>query len=146
MQESMASTSCALSAASRRSMRGPGMGASLPLQEALDLAPLDGVRHHQAVALRIALEHAGGRRAARRDRAEEPEQRGAAHVGADRLRRLPGDERKAEERERVQQPPLDRGEDLLLAAGAREVVLVRVALVLARAREGERLLAVEVVR
>ena len=36
-------------------------------------------------------------------------------------------------------------DDLLLAARAREVVLARVAVVLARARERERLLAVEVV-
>src|SRR4051794_7221153 len=146
MQASIASTSCALRAASRRSMSSTGMGASLSLQEALDLASLDGVRHDQAVALRIALEHARGRRAARGDRAEEAEQGGAAHVRADRLRRLPGDERQAEERERVEQPALDGGEDLLLAASAREVVLARVALVLARAREGEGLLAAEVVR
>src|SRR3954453_18082282 len=146
MQASMASTSCALTAAFRRSMRPPGMGASLSLQEALDLASLDGVRHDQAVALGIALEHARGRRAARGDRAEEAEQGGAAHVRADRLRRLPGDQRQAQERERVEQPASDRGEDLLLPARAREGVLARIALVLARARGGQRLLAVEMFR
>src|SRR4051794_15071538 len=114
MSATMASTSCALTAAFRRSMTGTGIGASLSLQEALHLAPLDGVRDHQAVALGIALEHAGGRRATRGDRAEEAEQRGAAHVGADRLGRLPGDQRQAEERERVDQPALDGAEDLLL--------------------------------
>src|SRR3954454_9425753 len=146
MQASMASTSCALRAASRRSMTGTGMGASLSLQEALDLASLDGVGDDQAVALRVALEHARGRRTARGDRAEEAEQRGPAHVRADRLRRLPGDERQAEERERVQQPALDGGEDLLLAARPREVVLCRAVFVLARALEGEPLLAAEVIR
>ena len=83
--------------------------------------------------------------AARRDRAEQAEQRRAGHVGADRLRRLPGDRGQADERLRADQPALDRGEDLLLAPRAREVVLGRVALVLAGPREGERLLAVEVV-
>ena len=43
-------------------------------------------------------------------------------------------------------PRLHRGDDLLLAARAREVVLARVAVVRARARERERLLAVDVRR
>jgi len=85
------------------------------------------------------------RRAADRQRREQPEQRRAAHVGADRLRRLPRDEREAEEGPGRDELALDRGEDLLLAQRAVEVGLARAAAVLAHARDCERLLAVEVV-
>ena len=76
---------------------------------------------------------------------EEAEQRRAAHVGAHRLRRVPGDPRQAHERRRARAagPSSRRGSSA--GARAREVVLGRVAVVLARARERERLSAVEVV-
>ena len=75
--------------------------------------------------------------------ADEAEQGRAGHVGADRLRRGPGDPGQADEGLDRGDLVLDRAEDLLLAARAGEVVLLRVALVLAGAGERERLLAVD---
>ena len=56
-----------------------------------------------------------------------PSSDGAAHVGLDRLRRLPGDPRQPEERGGGEQPRLDGREHVLLALGPVEVVLLRVA-------------------
>src|SRR5215210_58705 len=97
--------SCAFNARFSRSTTSTDMPGSLALQEPPHLASLDRVGHAQPVALRLALEHARGGRAAARDRAEEPEQVGPGHVRADRLWRLPRDEREAQERDGVQQPP-----------------------------------------
>ena len=55
------------------------------------------------------------------------------------------DPRPARERERAEEPALDRLEELLLAAGAGEVRLLGRAAVLADPHDVERLLAVEVV-
>ena len=93
-------------------------------------------------ACRARASRACRRAPARRRRASE---RRAAHVGAERLRR------RARRSTAARTKPAgdsDRGshraDDPLLAARAGQVVLVRVAGVLARARERERLLAVEV--
>ena len=112
----------------------------LSLQKAPHPRALDALGHLAG----DRAEHLGLRRAGERQRPEEAEQGRAAHVRAQRLRRRPGDEREAHERERRQQAALHRADDLLLAARSREVVLALVAGVLAGARERERLLAVDV--
>src|SRR3954447_2177879 len=120
----------------------------LAVQEPRDLAALLIVADHQAGAAAGGrhrarrLEHPCRRRAADRQPAEQPRERRAAHVAAQRLGRVPRDPRQADERADAQQPRLHRLEDLLLATRAGAVVLARVAEVLARPRQCERLLAV----
>src|SRR4051812_10250986 len=105
------------------------------------------IAHDQPRAVGAArVQHARLRRAGDRQRAEEPEKRRSAHVGLQRLGRVPRDERQADERARRGQARLHRAEDLLLAPGARAVALALVAGFLARRGERERLLAVEVRR
>src|SRR5437763_360368 len=88
---------------------------------------------------------APGSRIARVARTSRAAQAEAVHVRADRLRRVPRDPGEAKEARRRGQPALHRIEQRLLAALAREVGLAGMAVVVARAGEGERLLAVDVV-
>src|SRR5437879_440308 len=123
-------------------MRGPGLTG----QELLHLRLLFGVGHLERVRARIDW-----RQEARLERSAglyvevELEQLETAHVRFDRLWRTPGGERPARERERAEDPALDRLEELLLAQGAGEVGLRRRAPVLPDPYDVERLLAVQVV-
>ena len=135
--------------ARQRRDRAERVPAHQPAQEAGDRALLGRVVDRQALAAVRQHDAAGRaqhgrlRRAGGQFGADEPEQRRAGHVRADRLRRRPRHPRQPDERLERRHLVLDRAQDLLLAAGAREVVLLRVALVLARAGERERLLAVD---
>src|SRR5215207_9333868 len=121
----------------------------LAAEEALDLVLLRRVVDGQAGAAvgqrRRAgrLEHALFARAAGQRRAGDAEQRRPGHVGAQRARRCPRDPREPDERLERRDLVLHRRDQLLLALRAREVVLARVAEVLARARERQRLVAVD---
>ena len=140
-----AASSSALGAATSKSKRrqDAGVGAEVDArrQEAPHLRLLDAPR---GPGPRPCRGPRVVRRARDRQRAEEAEQRRPAHVRAQRLGRAPGDQRQPDERHRRQQPALHRADDLLLAPRARQVVLVAVARVLARAGERQRLLAVDV--
>ena len=106
-----------------------------------------------ALALRRARRRRACRRTSvcgvpleRRSPSSAPSERRAAHVGAEGLRRVPGDPRQADEPGGRQRRDFIAPMMLLLAAGAGQVVLAGVAVVLARARERERLVAVDVRR
>src|ERR1700754_2067097 len=118
-------------------------------QKALDRGALAGVVDREPGAAVGERERAGGLQDGRLGgaggqlSADQAEQGGAGHVGADRLRRRPGDPRQGGEGLEARDLVLDRAEDLLLPAGAGEVGFLGIALVVAGAGERERLLAVD---
>ena len=142
-----------LGAVERRAPRGRRVGARSAVHEARDGGAARRLRRRVrpcspsgSVTLPVGSQHARRRRAADRQRREQPEQCRAAHVGDDRRRRVPGDPRQAQEARGREQPALHVVEQRLLVLLALDVGLVGRAEVLARARERERLLAVEVMR
>src|SRR4051794_33711063 len=120
--------------------------------EPLDLGLPLGVGDVEAVAAvgeplePARLEHARRGVPVERQPDRVGEQPRAAHVRLDGLRHVPRDERQAQESMKREDPALHGGQDLLLAPRPRPVVLAAVAEVLPRAREGERLTAVDVGR